>query len=60
MEEKPEALVETNMQLTGIIVENNLFKLRLGYFAKKADAEACYKVLISNGFEAFFGIVERN
>lgn len=45
---------------TGIIVENNLYKLRLGYFAKKADAEDCYKVLISNGFEAFFGIAERN
>lgn len=45
---------------TGIILENNLYKLRLGYFAKKADAEDCYKVLISNGFEAFFGIVERN
>jgi len=43
---------------TGIITENGLFKLRLGYFEKKADAEKCYQNLLEKGFEAFFGRID--
>lgn len=40
---------------TEIIVENGLYKVRLGYFSKKSDAENCYKQLIEKGIEAFIG-----
>ncbi|NCC73999.1 MAG: SPOR domain-containing protein [Sphingobacteriia bacterium] len=41
---------------TGIIIEDGYYKLRLGYFAIKADARSCYNELIDNNFEAFIGI----
>ena len=41
---------------TGIIIEDGYYKLRLGYFAIKADAQSCYNKLIENNFEAFIGI----
>jgi cell division protein FtsN len=44
---------------TGVIFEDNFYKLRLGYFRRKADADACYNELIENGFNAFVGIVPR-
>jgi len=45
---------------TGIIFEDNFYKLRLGYFNRKADADACYQELIEKGFNAFVGIIPRN
>jgi cell division protein FtsN len=45
---------------TGIIFEDNFYKLQLGYFSRRADADSCYQDLIENGFDAFIGIVRGN
>nr|NQU89305.1 SPOR domain-containing protein [Bacteroidota bacterium] len=40
----------------GILVENDLHKVRFGYFSARAEAQHCYQLIIDEGYDAYIGL----
>jgi cell division protein FtsN len=40
---------------TGIVVENGFYKIRIGFFGTKTEAELCKQLLKNKGFPSFIG-----